>query len=120
MKKFNSNELRILDLDTNWKRRSTDDKRLIILVGDVTEDELYLVTRICFSINSNYGERHSYILRSMPKWVQKRDTILDFVGLVPATDNVLTLPGPSKILQTPNLKRKLWLDLSGFLVRMSY
>ena len=66
MKELNLYKLRILGIDTFWKRRASFKKRLIIAVGELTEEELYLVKSICFSINLNYCERETFIVKSLP------------------------------------------------------
>ena len=38
---------------------------------------------------------------------------------IPNAENVIGLPYPKKILQEPNLKKKIWGDLSEFLKRNS-
>ena len=119
MKELNLYELRILGIDTFWERRTSFNKRLIVLVGELSEEELYLVKSICFSINVNYFERETFIVKLLPKWASKDDTVLDFGGLVPNAKNVIGLPYPREILQEPNLKRKIWGDLSIFLKRNS-
>ena len=75
--------------------------------------------QICFSINFNYYERQTFIVKSLPKWAKKDDTVVDFGGLVSNAENVIGLPYPRKILQEPHLKRKIWGDLSKFLKRSS-
>ena len=115
MKALNSYGFRILGIDTIWKRRACFKKRLIVVVGELTKEELYLVNSICFSINLNYDERQTVIVKLLPKWAKKDDTILDFEGLVPCAENVIGLPFPRKILQEPNLKKNIWDDLSKFL-----
>ena len=117
MKGLNLYGFRILGIDTLWKRRTSFKKRLIVIVGELTEEELYLVNSICFSINFNYCERQTIIVKSLPKWVKKGDTIVDFEGLVPNAENIIRLPCPRKILQDPNLKKYIWDDLSKFLKR---
>ena len=59
------------------------------------------------------------IVKSVPKWAKKDDTVIDFGGLVPCAENVIGLPCPRKILQDPNLKKKIWVELSMFLKRNS-
>ncbi|GIR49888.1 MAG: hypothetical protein CM15mP58_19850 [Burkholderiaceae bacterium] len=59
MKDLNTYGLRILGIDTFWKRRTSFKKRLIVLVGELDEEELYLVKSICFSVNLNYCERQT-------------------------------------------------------------
>ena len=118
MKELNLYGLRILGIDTFWERR-TSLKKLFVVVGELSEEELYLVKSICFSINLNYCERETFIVQSVPKWAKTDDTILDFVGLVPSAENVIGLPYPRKILQEPNLKKKIWSDLAVFLKRNS-
>ncbi len=115
MKELNLYKLRILGIDTFWKRRASFKKRLIIVVGELTEEELYLVKSICFSINLNYCERETFIVKSLPAWAKTDVTIIDFRGLVPSTGNAIGLPCPGEILQEPNLKKKIWGDLSRFL-----
>ena len=119
MKDLNTYGLRILGIDTIWRRRASYKKRLIIVVGELSEEELYLVNSICFSVNLNFCERQTIIVKLLPKWVKKDDTVLDFGGLVPNAKNVIGLPYPREILQEPNLKRKIWGDLSIFLKRNS-
>ena len=119
MKEPNTYGLRILGIDTFWKRRARFKKRLIVVVGEVTQEELYLVKSICFSLNLNYCERQTVIVKSIPKWAKKDDTVLDFGGSVPCDENVIELPYPKKILHEPNLKKKIWGDLSRFLNRTS-
>ena len=118
MKELNLYGLRILGIDTFWERR-TSLKKLFIVGGELSEEELYLVKSICFSINLNYRERETFIVQSLPKWAKKDDTVIDFRGLVPRAENVIGLPCPRKILQEPNLKKKIWSDLSVFLKRNS-
>ena len=118
MKELNLYGLRILGIDPFWERK-TSLKKLFVVVGELSEEELYLVKSICFSVNLNYCERQTVIVKSLPKWAKKDDTIVDFVGLVPSTENVFGLPCPRQILQEPNLKRKIWRDLSKFLNRNS-
>ena len=117
MKELNLYGLRILGIDTFWERRTGFKKRLIVVVPELSEEELYLVKSICFSINLNYCEREMFIVQSLPKWVKTDDTVVDFGGLVPRAENVIGLPYPRKILQEPNLKKKIWSDLSMFLKR---
>ena len=119
MKELNLYGLRILGIDTFWKRRTSFKKRLIFLVGDLDEEELYLVKSICFSINLNDYEKQTLIVKSLPNWTKKDDIIVDFAGLIPNAENVIGFPSPRKILQEPNLKKKIWLDLSMFLKRNS-
>ena len=119
MKELNLYGLRILGIDTFWERRTSFKKRLIVVVGEVTQEELYLVKSICFSLNLNYCERQTVIVKSIPKWAKKDDTVLDFGGSVPCDENVIDLPYPKKILHEPNLKKKIWGDLSRFLNRTS-
>ena len=119
MKDLNTYGLRILGIDTFWRRRGNCEKRLIVVVGELSEEELYLVNSICFSVNLNYCERQTVIVKFLPKWAKKDDTVLDFGGLVPNAKNVIGLPCPSKILQEPSLKRKIWGDLSMFFKRNS-
>ena len=119
MKELNLYGLRILGIDTIWEKRASFKKRLIVLVGELTEEELYLVKSICFSINLNYFERETFIVKSLPKWAKTDDNVVDFVGLVPSTENVIGLPCPRQILQEPNLKKTIWSDLSNFLKRNS-
>ena len=119
MKELNLYGLRILGIDTFWKKRTSFKKRLIVVVGELSEEELYLVKSICFSINLNYCERETLIVQSLPKWAKTDDTVLDFGGLVPRAENVIDLPYPRKILNEPNLKKKIWSDLSMFLKRTS-
>ena len=119
MKELNLYGLRILGIDTFWERRTSFKKRLIVVVGELSEEELYLVKSICFSINLNYCERETFIVQSLPKWAKTKDTVLDFGGLVPCAENVIGLPYPRQILQEPNLKKKIWSDLSLFLKRNS-
>ena len=119
MKEPNTYGLRILGIDTFWKRRARFKKRLIVVVGELSEEELYLVKSICFSINLNYCERETFIVQSLPKWVKTDDTVVDFGGLVPRAEKVIGLPYPRKILQEPNLKKKIWSDLAVFLKRNS-
>ena len=118
MKELNLYGLRILGIDPFWERR-TSLKKLFVVVGELSEEELYLVKSICFSVNLNYCERQTVIVKSVPKWAKKDDTIVDFVGLVPSTENVFGLPCPRQILQEPNLKKTIWRDLSKFLNRNS-
>ena len=118
MKELNSYGLRILGIDPFWERR-TSLKKLFVVVGELSEEELYLVESICFSVKFNYCERQTVIVKSEPKWAKKDDTIADFVGLVPSTENVIGLPCPRQILQEPNLKKTIWRDLSKFLKRNS-
>ena len=119
MKDLNIYGLRILGIDTFWKRRASWKKRLIVVVGELSEEELYLVNSICFSVNLNYCERQTVIVKLLPKWAKKDDTVLDFTGLVPKAKTVIGLPYPREILQKPNLKRKIWGDLSMFFKRNS-
>ena len=119
MKELNLYGLRILGIDTFWERRTSFKKRLIVVVGELTEEELYLVKSICFSIKLNYCERETFIVESLPKWAKTEDTVVDFGELVPRAENVIGLPCPKKILQEPNLKKKIWIDLSMFLKRNS-
>ena len=119
MKELNLYGLRILGIDTIWERRASFKKRLIVLVGELTEEELYLVKSICFSINFSHYEKQTFIVKSLPKWAKKDDTVIDFAELVPNAENVIGLPCPRKILQEPNLKKKIWADLSNFLKRNS-
>ena len=117
MKELNLYGLRILGIDTFWERRTSFKKRLIVVVGELTEEELYLVKSICFSIKLNCCERETFIVQSLPKWAKTEDTVVDFGELVPRAENVIGLPFPKKILQEPNLKKKIWSDLSMFLKR---
>ncbi len=117
MKELNLHGLRILGIDTLWKRRASYKKHLIVVVGKLTEEELYLVKSFCFSVNINHCEVQTVIVRSLPKWSKKEDTVVDFGGLVPCAENVIGFPYPRKILQEPNLKKKIWGDLSMFLKR---
>ena len=119
MKELNLYGLRILGIDTFWERRTSFKKRLIVVVEGLSEEELYLVKSICFSINLNYCERETFIVQSLPKWAKTDDTIVDFVGLVPSAKNVIGLPYFRKILEEPTLKEKIWSDLSMFLKRKS-
>ncbi len=119
MKELDLYGLRILGIDTFWERRTNFKKRLIVVVGELSEEELYLVKSICFSINLNYFERETFIVKSLPKWAKTDDNVVDFVGLVPSTENVIGLPCPRQILQEPNLKKTIWSDLSNFLKRNS-
>ena len=119
MKDLNTYGLRILGIDTFWRRRASCKKRLIVVVGELSEEELYLVNSICFSVNLNYCERQTVIVKLLPKWAKKDDTVLDFGGLVPNAKNVIGLPYPREILREPNLKRKIWGDLSMFFKRNS-
>ena len=119
MKDLNIYGLSILGIDTFWRRRVNYEKRLIVVVGELSEEELYLVNSICFSVNLNYCKRQTLIVRLLPKWAKKDDTVLDFGGLVPNAKNVIGLPYPREILQEPNLKRKIWGDLSMFFKRNS-
>ena len=119
MKELNLYGLRILGIDTFWERRTSFKKRLIFVVGELSEEESYLVKSICFSINLNYCERETFIVQSLPKWAKKSDIVIDFMGLVPSAENVLGLPYPRTILQEPNLKEKIWNNLSMFLERNS-
>ena len=119
MKELNLYGLRILGIDTFWERRTSFNKRVIVVVGELSEEEVHLVKSICFSIKLNYCERETFIVQSVPKWAKTDDTVIDFVGLVPSTENVFGLPCPRQILQEPNLKRKIWRDLSKFLNRNS-
>ena len=119
MKDLNTYGLRILGIDTFWRRRASCKKRLIVVVGELSEEELYLVNSICFSVNLNYCERQTFIVKSVPKWAKEEDTVLDFLGLVPRAENVIDLPKPREIFQEPNLKKKIWGDLSKFLKRNS-
>ena len=118
MKELNLYGLRILGIDPLWKRR-TSLKNLFVVVGELSEEELYLVESICFSVKLNYCERQTMIVKSVPKWAKKDDTVIDFGGLVPCAENVIGLPCPRKILQDPNLKKKIWVELSMFLKRNS-
>ena len=118
MKELNLYGLRILGIDPFWERR-TSLKKLFVVVGELSEEELYLVESICFSVNLNYCERQTVIVKSVPKWVKKDDTVIDFGGLVPCAENVIGLPCPREILQDPNLKKKIWVELSMFLKRNS-
>ena len=119
MKELNLYGLRILGIDTFWERRTSFNKRVIVVVGELSEEELYLVKSICFSINLNFCERETFIVQSLPKWAKTDDTVLDFGGLVPRAENVIDLPYPTKILQEPNLKKEIWVKLSMFLKRNS-
>ena len=119
MKELNLYGLRILGIDTFWERRTSFKKRVIVVVGELTEEELYLVKSICFSIKLNCCERETFIVQSLPKWAKTEDTVVDFGELVPRAENVIGLPFPKKILQEPNLKKKIWSDLSMFLKRNS-
>ena len=92
---------------------------LIVVVGELSKEELYLVKSICFSVNLHYCERQTVILKSAPKWAKREDTVIDFGGSVSSAENVIGLPCPSKILKEPNLKKKIWGDLSIFLKRNS-
>ena len=118
-KELNLYGLHILGIDTIWEKRASFKKRLIVLVGELTEDELYLVKSICFSINFNHYEKQTFIVKSLPKWAKKDDTVVDFAGLVPIAENVIGLPYPRKILQEPSLKKKIWGDLADFFIRNS-
>lgn len=118
MEELNLYGLRILGIDTFWERR-TSLKKLFVVVGELSEEELYLVESICFSVKLNYCERQTVIVKSVPKWAKKDDTVIDFGGLVPCAENVIGLPCPRKILQDPNLKKKIWVELSMFLKRNS-
>ena len=118
MKELNLYGLRILGIDRFWERR-TSLKKLFVVVGELSEEELYLVESICFSVKLNYCERQTVIVKSVPKWAKKDDTVIDFGGLVPCAENVIGLPCPRKILQDPNLKKKIWVELSMFLKRNS-
>lgn len=118
MKELNLYGLRILGIDPYWERR-TSLKKLFVVVGELSEEELYLVESICFSVKLNYYERQTVIVKSVPKWAKKDDTVIDFGGLVPCAENVIGLPYPRKILQDPNLKKKIWVELSMFLKRNS-
>ena len=62
MKELNLYGLRILGIDTFWERRTSFKKRLIVVVGELSEEELYLVKSICFSINLNYCESKRSLL----------------------------------------------------------
>ena len=117
MKELNLYGLRILGIDTFWERRTSFKTLLIVVVGELSEEELYLVKSICFSINLNYCDREAFIVQSLPKWAKTEDTVVDFGELVPRAENVIGLPFPKKILQEPNLKKKIWSDLSMFLKR---
>ena len=117
MKELNLYGLRILGIDTFWERRTSFKKRLIVVVEGLSEEELYLVKSICFSINLNYFERETFIVQSLPKWAKTDDTVVDFAGLVPSAENVIGLPYFRKILEEPTLKEKIWSDLSMFLKR---
>ena len=119
MKDLNIYGLRILGIDTFWRRRANCEKRLIVVVGELSEEELYLVNSICFSVNLNYCERQTVFVKLLPKWVKKDDTVLAFGGSVQSAENVIGLPYPREILQEPNLKRKIWGDLSIFFKRNS-
>ena len=119
MKDLNTYGLRILGIDTFWRRRASCKKRIIVVVGELSEEELYLVNSICFSVNLNYCERQIVVVKLLPEWAKKDDTVLDFGGLVPSAENVIGLPYPREILQEPNLKRKIWSDLSVFFKRIS-
>ena len=119
MKELNLYGLRILGIDTFWERRTSFKKRLIVVVGELNEEELHLVKSICFSIKLNCCERETFIVQSLPKWAKTEDTVVDFGELVPRAENVIGLPFPKKILQEPNLKKKIWSDLSMFLKRNS-
>ena len=118
MKELNLYGLRILGIDPFWERR-TSLKKLFVVVGELSEEELYLVKSICFSVNLNYCERQTVIVKSVPKWAKKDDTVIDFGGLVSCAENVIGLPCPRKILQDSNLKKKIWVELSMFLKRNS-
>ena len=119
MKELNLYGLRILGIDTFWERRTSFNKRVIVVVGELSEEEVHLVKSICFSIKLNYCERETFIVQSLPKWAKTEDTVVDFGELVPREENVIGLPCPKKILQEPNLKKKIWSDLSMFLKRNS-
>ena len=119
MKELNLYGLRILGIDTVWERRTSFKKRLIVVIGELTEEEMYLVKSICFSVNLNYSERQTVIVTALPKWANKDDTVIDFRGLVSSAENVIGLPHPGQILHEPNLKKKIWGDLSLFLERKS-
>ena len=119
MKELNLYGLRILGIDKFWERRASFKKRLIVVVGELSEEELYLVKSICFSINLNYFERETFIVKSLPKWAKKDDAVVDFVGLGLSTENVIGLPCPGQILQETNLKTTIWRDLSKFLKQNS-
>ena len=73
----------------------------------------------CFSINFNHYKKQTFIVKSLPKWAKKDDTVVAFGGLVPDAENVIGLPYPKKILLEPSLKKKIWSDLSKFLKRNS-
>ena len=118
MKELNLYGLRILGIDPFWERR-TSLKKLFVVAGELSEEELYLVESICFSVKLNYCERQTVIVKSVPKWAKKGDTVIDFGGLVPCAENVIGLPCPRKILQDSNLKKKIWVELSMFLKRNS-
>ena len=119
MKDLNLYGLRILGIDTIWEKRASFKKRLIVLAKGLSEEELSLVQSICFSINYNHHEKQTFIVKSLPKWVKKDDPVLDFGGLLSNSENVIGLPHPREILQEPNLKKKIWVDLSNFLKRNS-
>tara|TARA_B100000963_G_C22634501_1_gene676782 strand:- start:280 stop:654 length:375 start_codon:yes stop_codon:yes gene_type:complete len=116
IKELDSYRLRILGLNPMWVRRKNIGGRLIVLVGDLTNDELYLVKRICFSINWKFGKNQTFIVESMPHWAKESDTVLDFVGLISSADNIIRLPSPDKILNRPSLKKRIWTELSRFLM----
>ena len=116
MKELNLYGLRILGFDKFWERRASL-KKLFVVVGELSEEELYLVKSICFSVNLNYCERQTVFVKSVPKLAKKDDTVIDFGGSVPCAENVIGLPNPRKILQEPNLKKKIWVELSMFLKR---
>ena len=118
MKELNLYGLRILGIDPFWERR-TSLKKLFVVVGELSEEELYLVESICFSVNLHYCERQTVIVKSAPKWAKREDTVIDFGGSVSSAENVIGLPYPREILQEPNLKRKIWGDLSMFFKRNS-
>ena len=65
MKELNLYGLRILGIDTIWEKRASFKKRLIVLVGELTEEELYLVKSICFSINFSHYEMQTFIVKSL-------------------------------------------------------
>ena len=119
MEELNLYGLRILGIDTVWKRRANGKKRVIIVIGELSEEELYLVKSICFSLNVNFCERQTIIVKSLPQWAKKDDAVVDFGGLVPIAKNVIGLPYPREILKESDLKKKIWGDLSIFLKRNS-
>jgi len=117
MIELNSHELNILGFDVIWQRRSRRENRLIVITDDLTDEEFYLVERICFSLCDSFDEEKVFFLKSLPEWLHNKDLVLDFVGKFLYQDNVLCLPKPKDVLKNPGLKRKIWSDLSELLLR---